>query len=76
MKKGTQFWFLFVHGCIEPSLDGPYTSWELMRRRAALMFKKEGTEYHTYLWVSVSADGLDCGTFQEDELEAKRRNVG
>lgn len=77
-KPKMDYYFVFVWGCVEPELIGPFSSFDEMKAAAAREYRKSGSDENAYFHLSVPQGAkAEIGSFIEefDEEESEDENT-
>lgn len=78
-KTMMDYYFVFVWGCVEPELRGPFLSFDEMKAEAAKERREMGDGEHAYFHLSVPCGvkpeiGAFVGDFDDTEVSADEAN--
>jgi len=69
MKTNKKYYLIWVFGCCDPNLYGPYKTTKERDKEAKKIFKENGDQ-HTYLPAEVNASGkLVVGSYTNSFFE-------
>ena len=69
IEKNKEHYLLFVYGCVDPSLIGPFDSREARDEKAVEQYKQEGEQHGYYRITAPKGARVTVGCFVGDELE-------
>lgn len=64
-----KYYFLFVYGCVEPEIYGPYDTEEERDKAAKDFWQENGDMEHGIFRIAIeNPNNLNVGSFTDDEL--------